>query len=156
MRPKGVKGEFHHSQGPGGSQTTSGPTSANFGPNLNNPKMAKWTPGPKLGKNHIFATFKPWPLATTTGHQLRSRKASPQLKGRPLLHQCTLYQRIQVWCRYGIIYHYAPFLLRNPMVIFSRPNYFFSIPVPNSITHFEGTFFQSFSLAIPGGYQKTI
>ncbi|MBW0588689.1 hypothetical protein O181_128404 [Austropuccinia psidii MF-1] len=30
--------------------------------------------------------------------------------------------RIQEWCIYGIIYHYAPLSLRNPMVTFSGPN----------------------------------
>ncbi|MBW0481463.1 hypothetical protein O181_021178 [Austropuccinia psidii MF-1] len=59
------------------------------------PKWPERTPGPKLAKNHILETFNEWALVTTRGHQLRSRKASPQLKGRPLLHQCILYQRIQ-------------------------------------------------------------
>ncbi|MBW0469556.1 hypothetical protein O181_009271 [Austropuccinia psidii MF-1] len=29
--------------------------------------MAKRAPGPKLAKNHILATFNPWPLETTRG-----------------------------------------------------------------------------------------
>ncbi|MBW0498844.1 hypothetical protein O181_038559 [Austropuccinia psidii MF-1] len=35
------------------------------------------------------------------------------------------------WCIYGIIYHYAPFLLSNPMVILSGPNYMIQNQVPN-------------------------
>ncbi|MBW0491532.1 hypothetical protein O181_031247 [Austropuccinia psidii MF-1] len=34
---------------------------------------------------------------------------------------CTPYSRMQEWCIYGIIYHYAPFFLNNPMVMFSGP-----------------------------------
>ncbi|MBW0512135.1 hypothetical protein O181_051850 [Austropuccinia psidii MF-1] len=96
-------------------------------PNLNNPKMAKRTP-----------RTTGWPLETTRGHQLSYREASPQLRVRPLFHQCTLYQSIQVWCIYGIIYHYAPFLLSNTMGMFSGPKYVFSIQVPKSSTHFKG------------------
>ncbi|MBW0585382.1 hypothetical protein O181_125097 [Austropuccinia psidii MF-1] len=99
------------------------------------PKMDKRTPGPKFASGN---------------HQLKSRKISPQFRGRPLLHQCTPYQRIQVWCIYSIIYHYAPILLSNPMLMLSGPYYVFSIKVPKSITDFKG------SLAIPGSYWKTI
>ncbi|MBW0509899.1 hypothetical protein O181_049614 [Austropuccinia psidii MF-1] len=37
----------------------------------------------------------------------------------------------QEWCIYGILYHYAPFLLRNPMVTLSGPNYV----IPNQVTN---------------------
>ncbi|MBW0513646.1 hypothetical protein O181_053361 [Austropuccinia psidii MF-1] len=105
---------------PGGSQTTSGPPEPNFGPNLNNCKNGQKDP------------------RTQAGHYLRSSRDSPQFRGRPLLHQCILYQRIQAWCIYGIIYHYAPFSLRNPMVMFLGHNYVFPFEVSKSITHFEG------------------
>ncbi|MBW0531301.1 hypothetical protein O181_071016 [Austropuccinia psidii MF-1] len=48
---------------------------------------------------------------------------------RLLFPQCTLYSRIQEWCIYGIIYHYAPFFLNNPMVTFSGPTYM----IPNQV-----------------------
>ncbi|MBW0520937.1 hypothetical protein O181_060652 [Austropuccinia psidii MF-1] len=96
---------------------------------------------PKRNPGNKLATFNQWPLASTRGHQLRSSKVFPQFRGRPLLHQCTPYQRIQVWCIYGRIYHYAPFLLSNPMEMFSGPNCVLSIQVPKSITHFEGRIF---------------
>ncbi|MBW0470688.1 hypothetical protein O181_010403 [Austropuccinia psidii MF-1] len=35
----------------------------------------------------------------------------------------------QEWCIYGIVYHYAPFLLSNPMVTLSEPNY----AIPNQV-----------------------
>ncbi|MBW0571989.1 hypothetical protein O181_111704 [Austropuccinia psidii MF-1] len=37
----------------------------------------------------------------------------------------------QEWCIYGIIYHYAPFLLNNPMETLSGPNYVIPNQVPN-------------------------
>ncbi|MBW0509256.1 hypothetical protein O181_048971 [Austropuccinia psidii MF-1] len=91
------------------------------------PEMTKRTSGPKL------AIFNPWPLATTRGHQLKFRKDSPS----PMYS----IPRIQAWCICGIIYHYAPILLRNPTVMFSGPNYAIPIQVPKSITHFEGSLF---------------
>ncbi|MBW0499240.1 hypothetical protein O181_038955 [Austropuccinia psidii MF-1] len=62
--------------------------------------------------------------------QLQSR-IPLKLRGRLFLPQCTPYSRIQEWCIYGIIYHYAPFFLRNPMVKFSGPNYLIPDQVPN-------------------------
>ncbi|MBW0565014.1 hypothetical protein O181_104729 [Austropuccinia psidii MF-1] len=50
---------------------------------------------------------------------------------RLFLPQCNLHSRIQEWCIYGIIYHYAPYLLSNPMVMFSGPNYVIQNQVPN-------------------------
>ncbi|MBW0508940.1 hypothetical protein O181_048655 [Austropuccinia psidii MF-1] len=37
----------------------------------------------------------------------------------------------QEWCIYGKIYHYAPFLLSNPMVTLLGPNYVIPDQVPN-------------------------
>ncbi|MBW0462526.1 hypothetical protein O181_002241 [Austropuccinia psidii MF-1] len=54
-----------------------------------------------------------------------------QLPERFLLPQCTPYSRHQEWCIYGIIYHYAPFLLSNPMVTLSGPNYVIPTQVQN-------------------------
>ncbi|MBW0527690.1 hypothetical protein O181_067405 [Austropuccinia psidii MF-1] len=51
---------------------------------------------------------------------------------RLFLPQFTPYSRIQEWCIYGIMYHYAPFFLSNPMVTFSGPNYVIPKQVPNS------------------------
>ncbi|MBW0583165.1 hypothetical protein O181_122880 [Austropuccinia psidii MF-1] len=48
-----------------------------------------------------------------------------------LFTQCTPHSRIQEWCIYGIIYHYSPFLLSHPMVMFSGPNYMIPNQVPN-------------------------
>ncbi|MBW0475940.1 hypothetical protein O181_015655 [Austropuccinia psidii MF-1] len=97
-----------------------GPPEPNFAPNLNNCKNGQ--KGPR----------------TQAGHHLRFSRASPQFRGRSLL-----LQRIQAWCIYGIIYHYAPFSLINPMVMFLGHNYVFPIQVSKSITHFEGRLFSN-------------
>ncbi|MBW0570984.1 hypothetical protein O181_110699 [Austropuccinia psidii MF-1] len=52
-------------------------------------------------------------------------------RGRLFLPQCTLHSRMQEWCIYGIRYHYAPFLLRNTMVMLSGPNYMIPNQDPN-------------------------
>ncbi|MBW0469280.1 hypothetical protein O181_008995 [Austropuccinia psidii MF-1] len=63
--------------------------------------------------------------------------------------------RNQEWCIYGIIYHYAPFFLRNPMVMFSGHNYSIPNQVKKSITHLKDRI-QPLSLTIYGGDQKVI
>ncbi|MBW0504678.1 hypothetical protein O181_044393 [Austropuccinia psidii MF-1] len=52
-------------------------------------QMAKRTPGPKL------ATFNPWPLAITRGHQIKLRRFSPSFRGKTPLHQCMPYHEFR-------------------------------------------------------------
>ncbi|MBW0492118.1 hypothetical protein O181_031833 [Austropuccinia psidii MF-1] len=97
--------------------------------------------------------FSPWPLAPPD--QLSSLLA---LNSRGILPipPCTLYSRLQEWCIYGIIYHYAPFLLRNSMVTFSGPNSMIPNQGPKIQFPFQRRTLQRIGLAIHGGYQKTI
>ncbi|MBW0553770.1 hypothetical protein O181_093485 [Austropuccinia psidii MF-1] len=97
--------------------------------------MAKRTSGPK------WAIFNPWTLETTRGHQLNSKNAFPSIKGKDSPSPMYTVPRIKAWCICGIIYHYAPILLRNSMVILSGPNYAIPIQGPKSITHFKGSLF---------------
>ncbi|MBW0545226.1 hypothetical protein O181_084941 [Austropuccinia psidii MF-1] len=46
----------------------------------------------------------------------------------------------QEWCIYGIIYHDAPFLLRNPMVTLSEHNYVIPNQVPSPSTFLKKDF----------------
>ncbi|MBW0531967.1 hypothetical protein O181_071682 [Austropuccinia psidii MF-1] len=123
MGKRGPRGEVHHPEGQVDPKPQVGPPEHNFGPNLSSSKNGQKDP------------------RTQIGHHLRSIKASLKFRGRPLLHQGTPYQRIQAWCIYGIKYHYAPFLISNPTVMFSGHNYVFPIEVPKSITHFKGRLF---------------
>ncbi|MBW0580908.1 hypothetical protein O181_120623 [Austropuccinia psidii MF-1] len=62
--------------------------------------------------------------------QLRAR-IPLRFRGRLFLPQCTPHSRIQEWCIYGIIYHYALFLLGDTMVSLSGPNFVIPNQVPN-------------------------
>ncbi|MBW0564248.1 hypothetical protein O181_103963 [Austropuccinia psidii MF-1] len=69
-----------------------------------------------------FGHGPPWPLATIRGHQTSSASTPLSLREIPSIPPCTPYSRLQEWCIYGIIYHYAPFFLSNSMVMFSGTN----------------------------------
>ncbi|MBW0563044.1 hypothetical protein O181_102759 [Austropuccinia psidii MF-1] len=99
--------------------------------------MGKRTPGPKLAKNHSL---------TSGNHQrppAQVHKVFLSIQGKDSPSPMYSIPRIQAWCIYGIMYLYEPILLRNPMVMLSGPNYAFSIQVPKSITHFEGSLFSN-------------
>ncbi|MBW0551207.1 hypothetical protein O181_090922 [Austropuccinia psidii MF-1] len=86
------------------------------------PKNGQKDPRTKIGKEphfgHLSTSGLPkLPQATISG----PARFPPQFRGRTLLHQ-----RIQEWCIYGIIYHYAPNFLSTPIVMVSGPHYAFS------------------------------
>ncbi|MBW0587980.1 hypothetical protein O181_127695 [Austropuccinia psidii MF-1] len=121
MRPKGAKG---------GSPLAPKPQ---LGPP--EPVLAPNSIKPQNGHKTLRTQF--WPI-TTMDHfsahgiwhppeAIRSAQfnLSPHLKGNSSTPMCTPYSRLQEWCIYGSIYHYAPFFLRNSMVTFSRPNSIF-------------------------------
>ncbi|MBW0492007.1 hypothetical protein O181_031722 [Austropuccinia psidii MF-1] len=58
-------------------------------------------------------------------------KYSPPVQGKTSLSSMHSVLKDQEWCIYGIIYHYASFLLSNPMVTLSEPNYLISNQVPS-------------------------
>ncbi|MBW0554393.1 hypothetical protein O181_094108 [Austropuccinia psidii MF-1] len=71
----------------------------------------------------IFGHVTPWTIIPATrGHQTSSASLSLSLRGILSIPPCTPYSRLQEWCIYGIIYHYAPFFLSNSMMTFSGPN----------------------------------
>ncbi|MBW0594180.1 hypothetical protein O181_133895 [Austropuccinia psidii MF-1] len=122
MRPKRAKGAVQQSPKP-----QVGPPEPVLAPNTNQPKMAKKTNlGPKLAIN--------WSMAS--GNHQRppahlKNKDSPPVKGKTSFSSMHSILKDQEWCIYGIIYHYAPFLLSNPMVTPSGPNYVIPNQVPN-------------------------
>ncbi|MBW0557422.1 hypothetical protein O181_097137 [Austropuccinia psidii MF-1] len=67
--------------------------------------------------DHHGPLFQPWALTTTSSASL-----SLNLTGILSIPLHTPYSTLQEWCIYGIIYHYAPFLLSNSIVTFSGPN----------------------------------
>ncbi|MBW0506209.1 hypothetical protein O181_045924 [Austropuccinia psidii MF-1] len=112
--------------------------------------------GPNLAMDHHGPIVQPWPLATTRGHQISSVPLSPQLQGISSFPSYHPYSRFQAWCIYGIIYHYAPFFLRNPMVTFSGPNSTFPNQGLKSQNPFRRRINQLISLTSYGGNQKTL
>ncbi|MBW0578683.1 hypothetical protein O181_118398 [Austropuccinia psidii MF-1] len=82
-----------------------------------------------------FSAHGPWyPPEATRFSQLNP---SPQLKGNSCIPPCSPYSRLQEWCIYGIIYHYAPFLLSNSMVMLSGPKSRSQNPKPISKEDFS-------------------
>ncbi|MBW0571941.1 hypothetical protein O181_111656 [Austropuccinia psidii MF-1] len=79
---------------------------------------------PKMTKNLMDTILAINPVGPDLAmdHQISSVCLSPQLQGFSSFPSYHPYSRLQAWCIYGIIYHYAPFLLSNPMVTFSGPN----------------------------------
>ncbi|MBW0572966.1 hypothetical protein O181_112681 [Austropuccinia psidii MF-1] len=94
---------------------------------------------PKIAKNHSLSIFKPLASGNHQRPPAQAQKAFPSIQGQDAPSPMYSIPRIQEWCIYGIIYHYAPILLRNSMVIFSGPNYAIPVQVPKSITHFKGS-----------------
>ncbi|MBW0494253.1 hypothetical protein O181_033968 [Austropuccinia psidii MF-1] len=82
------------------------------------PRMAMNHHRPQIGQGPPWTTFQPM---ASGNHQRTPDQLI--LRGIPHIPPCTLYSRLQEWCIYSIIYHYAPFLLSNSMVTFSGPNY---------------------------------
>ncbi|MBW0495229.1 hypothetical protein O181_034944 [Austropuccinia psidii MF-1] len=119
MRPKGAKGEPSSYQGQVGPKPQLDPPEPILAINPLDTKMAIEPVGRIFGHGTLF---QPWPLATTRGHQTSSASFSLKLGVILSTPPCTAYSRLQEWCIYGIIYHYAPFLLSNSMVTFSGPN----------------------------------
>ncbi|MBW0571950.1 hypothetical protein O181_111665 [Austropuccinia psidii MF-1] len=127
MRPKGAKEFNHQPSRPGGSKTTSGPPESILAPKNDQKDLRT-----QIGH------FQPLASGNHQRPPAQVQKAFPSIQGKD-----SPSPRIQAWCIYGIIYHCAPILLRNPMVMFSEPKYVIPIQVPKSITHFEGNLFSN-------------
>ncbi|MBW0509289.1 hypothetical protein O181_049004 [Austropuccinia psidii MF-1] len=53
----------------------------------------------------------------------QAQQAFPSIKGKDSPSPMYSIPRVQEWCIYGIIYHYAPTFLRTPIVMVSGQNY---------------------------------
>ncbi|MBW0498393.1 hypothetical protein O181_038108 [Austropuccinia psidii MF-1] len=113
--------------------------------------MAKNHLGTQIGHESVHGL---WQLSEAT--RSAPSKDSPPVQGKTSLPSMHLLLKHQEWCIYGIIYHYAPFFLSNPMVTLSGPNYVIPNQVLKSITTFERGIFSYSVWQLPGSYQKTI
>ncbi|MBW0531120.1 hypothetical protein O181_070835 [Austropuccinia psidii MF-1] len=86
-----------------------------------------------MAKNHLRTQIGHksvhglWQLSEAT--RSAPRKDFPAGQGKTSLPSMHSILKDQEWCIYGIIYHYAPFLLSNKMVTLSGPNYL----IPNQV-----------------------
>ncbi|MBW0562423.1 hypothetical protein O181_102138 [Austropuccinia psidii MF-1] len=91
------------------------------------PKLAKDFLDTNLAINPvgpIFGHGPPWTNISNMAsgsHQISSVSLPLNLWGILSIPSYHPYLRLQAWRIYGIIYHYAAFLLSNPMVTFSGP-----------------------------------
>ncbi|MBW0562779.1 hypothetical protein O181_102494 [Austropuccinia psidii MF-1] len=97
------------------------------------PKMTKMDSRTQIGH------FQPLASGNHQRPPAQVQQSFPSIQGKDSPSSMYSIPRIQEWCIYGIIYHYAPILLGNQMVMHSGPDYSFSIQVPQSRTHFEGS-----------------
>ncbi|MBW0567106.1 hypothetical protein O181_106821 [Austropuccinia psidii MF-1] len=137
LRPKGAKGDSPL------------PPKARWAPN------SMKTPRTHFGQGSPWTTFQPMAYGNHQRPLDKLSNPSPQLKGYFPIPPCIWYSRLQEWCIYGMIYHYAPFLLINSMVTFSVPNSMIPNQGPKIQCPFWRRTLQLISLEIHGGYQKT-
>ncbi|MBW0534667.1 hypothetical protein O181_074382 [Austropuccinia psidii MF-1] len=94
-----------------------GPPEPNFGPHLQGPINLKLAINGHIHQDHTHGLWKPLENIISGPAGL-----PPQLKQNPFPQLWTQHCRNQEWGIYGIIYHYPPFFLINPMVTLSRLN----------------------------------
>ncbi|MBW0574266.1 hypothetical protein O181_113981, partial [Austropuccinia psidii MF-1] len=90
------------------------------------PKWPKGTLGPKLAIKSVHGLWQP-----SEATRSAPRKDSPPVQGKTSLSSMHSVLKDQEWCIYGIIYHYSPYFLSNPMVTLSGPNYV----IPNQVSN---------------------
>ncbi|MBW0570334.1 hypothetical protein O181_110049 [Austropuccinia psidii MF-1] len=148
MRPKGAKGANTTPK----SQV--GPPEPILAPNLNLPKNDQKDLRTQIGQESCIGHFQPLASGNHQRPPAQVQKAFASIQGKYSPSPMYSVPRIQAWCIYGIIYHYEPIFLRNPMVMLSGPNY--AIPVQVSKIHdpFQRNSFQSFSLSIPDATRR--
>ncbi|MBW0542110.1 hypothetical protein O181_081825 [Austropuccinia psidii MF-1] len=110
-----------------------GPPEPVLAPKPSQPRNGQNNSGPKICQEPKMVKIQPMASVSHQRPPAQLQEWIPlKFRGRLSLPQCTPHSRIQEWCIYGIIYHYAPFLLRNSMVTFSGPNYVIPDQVPNT------------------------
>ncbi|MBW0545706.1 hypothetical protein O181_085421 [Austropuccinia psidii MF-1] len=82
---------------------------------------------PQVGHKSVHGLWQP----SEAVRSAPSRDSLP-FQGKTSLPSFHSILKDQEWCIYGIIYHYAPFFLSNPMVKLSGPNYVIQNEVPNT------------------------
>ncbi|MBW0527041.1 hypothetical protein O181_066756 [Austropuccinia psidii MF-1] len=121
MRQKGAKGAVQKPQSQVGPKPQVGPPEPVSDPQ--NPKNHLRT---QICHKSVDGLWQP-----SEANRSAPRKDYPPFQGKTSLSSMRSILKDQKWCIYGIIYHYAPFLLRNPMVTLSEPNYIIPSQAPS-------------------------
>ncbi|MBW0548540.1 hypothetical protein O181_088255 [Austropuccinia psidii MF-1] len=90
--------------------------------------MAKSHPRTQIGHKSVHGLWQP-----SEATRSAPREDSPPVQVKSSLPSMSSILKDQEWCIYGIIYHYAPFFLSNPMVTFSGGNYVIPNQVPDPL-----------------------
>ncbi|MBW0524224.1 hypothetical protein O181_063939 [Austropuccinia psidii MF-1] len=88
--------------------------------------MAKTHLRTQIGHKSVHGLWQP-----SKATRSAPSKDSPPVQGKTFLSSMHSVLKDEEWCIYGIIYHYAPFFLSNPMVKLSGTNYMIQNQVPN-------------------------
>ncbi|MBW0521198.1 hypothetical protein O181_060913 [Austropuccinia psidii MF-1] len=157
---RGQRGQPSSPQGQVGAKPQLDPSEPILGTNALDPNLTKKPFGHQFGHKSHSTHFWTWnTMDHYSNHQRppdQFNKLFPQLKGNSFSPPCTLYSRLQEWCIYGIIYHYAPFLLSKSKVTFSGPNSTIPTQVPKIQRPFRSRIFQLISLAIRRPFKAPI
>ncbi|MBW0564296.1 hypothetical protein O181_104011 [Austropuccinia psidii MF-1] len=135
MRPKGERGPISHFKGQVGPKPQVDPPVPILAPNLISPKNGHKDPRTQIGH------FQPLASLNHQRPPAQAQEAFPSIQWKDSPSPIYSIPGIQEWCVCGIIYHYAPILLSNPMVMVSGPNYAIPNQIPKSITHCEASLF---------------
>ncbi|MBW0544817.1 hypothetical protein O181_084532 [Austropuccinia psidii MF-1] len=135
MRTKGAKGVVHQ---PPNHKLAHLSQFLTLKPNQT--QMAKHHLRTQVGHKSVHSLWKP-----SEATRSAPRNDSPPVQGKTFLPSMHSVLKDQEWHIYGIIYHCAPFLFRNPMVKLSGPNYVIpnQVPKPSPISKEEFSAIQS-------------
>ncbi|MBW0552050.1 hypothetical protein O181_091765 [Austropuccinia psidii MF-1] len=110
-----------------GSKSQVGPPEPVFDPKWPNNHLRT-----QIGHKSVHGLWQP-----SEATRSAPRNNSPPVQGKTFLSSMHSILKDQEWGMYGIIYHYAPFLLRNPMVPLSEPNCIIPIQIPSPSPFFK-------------------
>ncbi|MBW0526436.1 hypothetical protein O181_066151 [Austropuccinia psidii MF-1] len=92
-------------------------------PNLISPKNGQKDPRTQIGQESCIVHFQPLASGNHQRPPDQAQQAFSSIQAKESPSPMYSVPRIQEWCIYGIIYHYAQILFSNPKVMVSGPNY---------------------------------
>ncbi|MBW0509387.1 hypothetical protein O181_049102 [Austropuccinia psidii MF-1] len=109
-------------QGQVGLKPQLDPPAPNLAPNLISPPNGQKDPRTQIGQEPGIGHFQPLDFGNHQRPPNQAKQGFPSIQGKDFSSPMYSVPWMQEWCIYGIIYHYAPILLRGSMVMVSGPN----------------------------------